>query len=178
MKGASHLPLLVALVFVTLGGFFLLQRASEQARDTIRKHHLQDLEQAIYFARRLHGTYPPYAEPTWCGILSASENQEVRGQIEEVLRQQNTKYANTAKPFPSDPLRVGTDASPKSEPDARFQPDYFYWKHSPAAFELYAVLEQDPNHERNTFDCPTSSRLHYDYGLNSIERESLIHLTS
>lgn len=153
---------MVGILIVTAGGVFLLTRADGQARDTIRKHHLADLEQSLFFARELHGTFPPYSEPSWCGLLHDPKNSAVREQIETVLRQQNNKYGNEAKPFPADPLGQ----------------DYFYWKRSPAVFELYAVLEQGRSGERNTLPCSNSPALYYDYGLTSRWRENLPNLTS
>lgn len=169
----EQLPLVVGIVLVILGGVFLLSRANGQARDTIRKHHLADLEQSLFFARELHGTFPPYEEPSWCGLLNDPKNQDVRDQIEVVLRQQNNKYGNEEKPFPSDPL-VGREPAEL----AGQTPDYFYWKRSPAVFELYAMLEQDDNNERNTLLCQNSPQLYYDYGITSRWREDLINLTS
>lgn len=143
-----------------VGGIFLLNRADAQARDTIRKHHLEDIEQSLYFAQSLHGTYPPYDDPFWCGSLNAPENTSVRSQIEVVLRQQNEKYGNEAKPFPTDP-NAGTGEAVW---------DYFYWKRSPATFELYAVLETDDNNERTSIGCEGAPVLQFDYGLNSSNR--------
>lgn len=170
MIKVQHLPLAVATALLTLGGFFLLHRADEQARDTIRKHHLADLEQALFFARELQGTFPPYEEASWCGLLNDPKNSAVQGQIKEVLRKQNNTYANLEKPFPRDPL-------PRN--------DYFYWKRSPAVFELYAVLEQDDTNERNSLACANSPAyrtgrpaLYFDYGTNSRWREDFINLTS
>lgn len=153
----------MAAILVILGGVFLLHRADEQARDTIRKHHLADLEQSLFFARELHGTFPPYDQASWCGLLNDPKNSAVREQVAKVLRQQNNKYANSEKPFPEDPL---ADAG------------YFYWKRSPAVFELYATLEQDDTDERNTLLCGNSPPLYYDYGLTSRWRENLPNLTS
>lgn len=132
-------------------------------RDTTRKHHLQDIEQSLYFAKGIHETFPPYEEPAWCGLLNDPVNQPVRNQIEAVLRQQNNTYANQQKPFPTDPLPGH---------------DYFYWKRSPTTFELYAVLEEDNNHERNTLRCSGSPALYFDYGLNSRWREDTVYLKS
>jgi hypothetical protein len=152
----TDLPLFVALITMLLGGIFLLNLADAQARDTIRKHHLEDIEQSLYFARGLHGTFPPYDQPSWCGLLNDPVNSSTLIQIEEALREQNEKYANLKKPFPQDPLN---------------SPSYFYWKRSPANFELYAILETDPNQERSTHDCNNAPELDYDYGLTSIWRE-------
>jgi len=152
------LPTVIALILVAVGGVLLLNRADAQARDTTRKHHLEDIEQALYAARNIHGTYPPYQEATWCGEISAPGNEAVRAQIEQALRAQNEKYANPGKPFPIDPLK---DQSP----------DYFYWKRSPSVFELYAMLEADTTGERATSRCGNSaSHPAYDYGLTSLWR--------
>ena len=164
-------PLYVSLFFLVIGGIFLLERADAQARDTIRKHHLQDIEQSLYFARNIHGTFPPYNQSSWCGILSAPENTIVLTQIEETLRAQNQKYANPDKPFPKDPQ------ADLSSPEALAKggstpPDYFYWKRSPASFELYAILETDQNRERPTSLCPESNNYLYDYGISSVWREN------
>lgn len=160
---------MVGILIVTAAGVLLLQRADDQARDTIRKHHLADLEQSLFFARELHGTFPPYEQTSWCGLLSDPKNSAVREQVETVLRQQNNKYGNENKPFPEDPQNLG----------------YFYWKRSPAVFELYAVLEQGRSGERNTLLCGNSPAyrtgrpaLYYDYGLTSRWRENLPNLTS
>lgn len=155
----ADLPLFTALIIMLLSGIFLLNLADAQARDTIRKHHLEDLEQSLYFARGLYGTYPPYDQPSWCGLLSDPANSSTLAQIEEALRTQNEKYANPDKPFPTEPLM---DQS---------SPGYFYWKRSPANFELYTILETDPNHERSTRNCNNAPKLDYDYGLTSIWRE-------
>ena len=154
---------MVAIALTLGGGLLLLNRADAQMRDTTRKHHLQDIEQSLYFAKGLHGTFPPYAEPTWCGLLSNPVNRPVRDQIEAALRQQNNTYANPEKTFPRDPLP---------------EYDYFYWKRSPATFELYAMLEQDNNNERNSLGCPTASDIYYDYGLNSHWRRNMSFLKS
>lgn len=92
--------MLVAIILVSLGGIFLLNRADEQLRDTTRRHHLQDIEQSLYFAKSLHGTYPPYDQPSWCGLLNDPSNRAVRDQVEEVLRAQNNKYKNPRETFP------------------------------------------------------------------------------
>lgn len=150
---SAHLPLIAAALGLLAGGTFLLHRSETQARDTIRKHHLQDLEDALHFAYSLHGTYPPYNEPTWCGSLTEDSTRgTARSEIEGALRQQHEKYANPAKPFPHDPLDTQ---------------DYFYWKRSPAVFELFSHLETDPNGTRSTNGCPEVSPEFFDYGLNS-----------
>lgn len=163
MTFRTYVPALTALTLLTAGSLFLLNRADEQARDTIRKHHLADVEQALFFSRELHDTFPPYDSPSWCGLLNDPKNAAVKAQVEEVLRQQNNKYGNEAKPFPRDPLA---------------DQDYFYWKRSPAVFELYATLEQDDNNERNTQLCATAPSLFFDYGITSRWREDLPNLTS
>lgn len=160
----SRLPVLLALFAVLGGGIWLMERSDQQARDTIRKHHLEDIERSLFFARGQHGTYPPYNEVTWCGQLNAPQNAAVKAQVEAVLRAQNEKYGNEAKPFPTDPL-------------AASGVDYFYWKRSPALFELYAILEADPTGERSTAACDNAPPLTYDYGLNSALREDRVTLT-
>lgn len=174
---APQLPLVVGIVLATLGGIFLLNRADEQARDTIRKHHLADIEQALFFAREIHHTFPPYDQASWCGLLTDPKNSAVKAQVEEVLRRQNNKYGNEAKPFPADPLVGQQPREALAKWGGEF-PDYFYWKRSPAVFELYAILEQGKSGERNTLLCGNSPSLYYDYGLTSRWRENLINLTS
>lgn len=166
------LPLLVALILVGVGGVWLLHRADNQARDTIRKHHLADIEASLYVAKSTHGTYPPYEAATWCGELNNPKNEAVRTQVEQALRQQNEKYKNLAKPFPVDPLadRRSAEASAKA--------DYFYWKRSPAVFELYSISEAEPTGERNSLDCPNATPAFYDYGTASTWREGAVKLSS
>ena len=159
MKSLKNIPLAVALLLILLGGVALLERAEAQARDTTRKHHIEDIENSLYFARSIHGTFPPYEHTTWCGVLNDPDNRDVRDQVETTLRAQHEKYANPDKPFPSDPLFAGGEQ------------DYFYWKHSPSSFELYAVLEEDPNGERATHTCDNGT-VAYDYGVTSTSRES------
>jgi hypothetical protein len=153
------LPLVIAMVVVVCGGWYLLDRQAAQARDTIRKHHLDDIEHALYYTRRQAGVYPPVDQPSWCGTLNDPEHRAVRDSIEQALRAQNPTYANLAKPFPTDPLATSQGI------------DYFYWKRSPALFELYAILEAQPTGERTTLRCPAQPTLIYDYGLNSLWRE-------
>lgn len=160
----SYLPVLVALVGLLVGGMWLLERSDRQARDTIRKHHLEDIERSLFLARDLHGTYPPYEQTTWCGQLNDPQNAAVAAQVEAALRAQNEKYGNQAKPFPTDPL-------------AAQGVDYFYWKRSPALFELYAILEADPTGERTSAGCDNAEQLTYDYGLLSAFREERVTLT-
>ena len=163
MIDSKHVPLIVALALLVIGGVFLLNKAQRQTHDTTRKHHLQDIESSLYFARSFTGTYPPYEQATWCGFLNAPENESVRAQVEEGLRAQNDQYANEAKPFPTDPL-----ASVSSQ-DTTW--DYFYWKRSPSAFELYAVLEEEKNGDRNSFTCTGQQGQLFDYGIASLQRE-------
>lgn len=146
-----------ALLLLLITGGFLLLKQDRQARDTIRKHHLADIESALYFARIKHGTFPPYNELTWCGVISAPENKNVQDDIEESLRMAVDTYANAAKPFPQDPKET--------------ERNYYYWKHSPSMFELYSILEAAPTGERNTFACPEGIHTTYDYGIASILRE-------
>ncbi len=156
-----RLPLIIAFIYLLVGGIFLLNRADAQARDTIRKHHLQDIEDAIYFARGLHGTYPPYDQPAWCGRLQDESSALVRQQIESALREQNDKYANPDKPFAIDP-------DPNQIANGR---GYFYWKRSPASFELFSQLEADPQQIRDMSDCSNPAPDTYNYSLTSIWRE-------
>jgi len=139
-------------------GTLLLIKQDRQSRDTIRKHHLADIETALYLARNNHGTFPPYNELSWCGVISAPENKEVRSAIEESLRIAVEKYENPEKPFPEDPKEK--------------EKNYYYWKRSPSMFELYSVLEADTTGERNTFACENGIHTTYDYGIASILRES------
>ncbi len=156
----ATLPLIVAFILLTIGGVFLLSKADRQMRDTTRKHHIEDIERSLYVARLSRGTYPPYTEATWCGVLNDPKNREVRNQVEEALRIQNEKYENPEKPFPSDPSF------------ANQAKDYFYWKRSPSVFELYSILEEDPNGERNTSRCKNAETTQYDYGISSILRKN------
>lgn len=154
-----YLPVVLMAGALLVVGPYALERQAAQARDTIRKHHLDDIEHALYYARAHHGTYPPYHQPHWCGLLNEAADPTVKAQIEQALRQSNTKYANSDKPFPEDPSTAPTKL------------DYFYWKRSPAVFELYAILEADTTGERNTYRCPAAPGLTYDYGLSSLWRE-------
>ena len=159
-KVTRGLPVILALALLAGGGLFLLDRADKQARDTIRKHHLDDLEQSLYLAYQVKGEYPPFGQTSWCGQLSNPANRDIRNQIEPYLRNRIEKYENPDKPFPSDPLFSSTTQ------------DYFYWKRSPAAFELYSVLEADRNSNRTTENCLESQpAVAFDYGLNSILRQ-------
>lgn len=172
---SANLPVYLALAALAIGGLFLLHRADEQARDTIRKHHTFDLESALLFAQGVHGTVPPYGQTEWCGSLHT--DSAVRQQIEEALRQQNELYANAAKPFPQDPL---TDREPRRVPlsgtawgQPTNYPGYFYWKKTPDIFELYAQLENDDEGSFSTGDCPTTPVVTYNYGLNSALRTNV-----
>lgn len=165
----TSLPLVVVLAAVLVGGVFLLTRADAQARDTIRKHHLQDIEDSLYFARAVHGTYPPYDQVTWCGPLQQGSGAAF-AEVEAILREQNDTYMNTEKPFPRDPLLAGAQgqSAVAASPD---YPPYFYWKRSPAAFELFAQLEADQNGAFTLDDCDTIVTGSYNYGLDSVERQ-------
>ena len=151
-------PVFVALFLLLTSGTLLLIKQDKQARDTIRKHHLADIETALYLSRTKHGTFPPYNELTWCGVISASENKIVQDAIELSLRDAVEKYSNENKPFPTDPKEA--------------QRGYYYWKRSPSMFELYSVLEAEKTGERNTFNCKNGIHTTYDYGISSILRES------
>lgn len=111
-----------------MGGLFLINKQAVQTRDTTRKHHLQDLEDALYFAGNTNGNFPPYEEEQWCGNLE--QDSTARQQLEEALRLQNEKYANPAKPWPTDPLGY----------------PYQYCKTGTETFELKAELERDDHY--------------------------------
>lgn len=147
-----------ALLLLLIAGGFLLLKQDRQARDTIRKHHLADIESALYLARTKHGTFPPYDQFTWCGTLTKQKNEHVRKDIEDTLRIAVEKYKNPAKHFPQDPTE--------------YERGYYYWKRSPSMFELYSILEAAPKGERNTFACPEGIHTTYDYGIASILREN------
>src|SRR3989344_1961497 len=148
----------LGILLLIIAGSLLLVKQDRQARDTIRKHHLADIETGLYLARRNQDTFPPYDKLTWCGVISAPENKQVQDEIEASLRVAVKKYENTAKPFPQDP----------KEPER----GYYYWKRSPSMFELYSILEAAPTGERNTFACPNGLHTTYDYGIASILREN------
>jgi len=93
---------LPALAIFALLGVWGLSLQAKQARDTIRKHHLEDLEQALLKVGKEKGSYPPYSSSSWCGLLADSENKEVKDVIEESLRE-DEKYAKPDKSFPQDP---------------------------------------------------------------------------
>ena len=152
-----YAPVAIALILLAIGGFALIYKEDQQARDTIRKHHLADIETALELAKKQHGQFPPYDQLTWCGVISDPANKEVKAEIEAPLRQSVDKYANLDKPFPTDP-----NNSTKN---------YYYWKRSPDIFELYSILEAAPTGDRNTFSCPTGLHDTYDYGISSILRE-------
>lgn len=151
----SFIPIALALLAVSLGGIFLLDRADQQARDTIRKHHLLDIEKALYYARVQKDTYPPSNFSAWCGSLAV--DSAARQEIEMALRQQNDKYANPAKPFPTDPLQ---------------NPGYFYRKIGQHTFELYAMLENDVAGAFATNGCDDQENITYTYGINSSLRNN------
>lgn len=153
----ANFPLYFAFILTILAGTFLLHRSAAQARDTMRKHHLQDIEDSLYTARSLAGTYPPYQLSSWCGFLNPTHKAPAITQIEAALRQQNNLYANPAKPFPRDPGAA----------------DYLYVKRSPSAFELYAQVETDPSRDFPSLNCPDLDPLPgYNYHLTSLWRES------
>lgn len=152
-----YAPIAAALFLLLVAGALLLQKQDLQARDTIRKHHLADIESALYLSRNVKGTFPPYDAFSWCGVISAPENKAVQSQIEEYLRIAVEKYENPDKIFPEDPTEK--------------ERNYYYWKRSPTMFELYSILEAAPTGERNTFDCPEGIHNTYDYGIASILRE-------
>lgn len=176
-----RLPLLVLTLLFLTTGWLLLDRSAAQARDTARKHHLDDIEHALYAAYRQHGTFPPYDQPSWCGRLNDPDNTAVKKEVEVALRAQNDEYGKLAKPFPHDPLVTGiqgdapasADLPAEAQAKAGASPDYFYWKRSPAVFELYSILEAAPTGERRTGQCPNDPRLIYDYGIRSYDRQSL-----
>ncbi len=153
----SYAPVAVALVLLLVAGFILIHKEDQQARDTIRKHHLADIETALEFAKQQHGQFPPYDQLTWCGVISDPANKDLQAEIEAPLRQSVDKYANPAKPFPEDPKDTTRN--------------YYYWKRSPEMFELYSILEAAPTGDRNTFSCPSGLHTTYDYGISSILRE-------
>jgi hypothetical protein len=149
--------LAITLALVLIGGAALLRLSAQQARDTIRKHHLDDIEQSLYTAQHRFGTFPPYDQPTWCGSLNDPSSVALKAEVEAALRFQNPMYGNLAKPFPTDPTA---------------QWDYFYWKRSPAVFELYAHSEAAPTGDRNDFACPGATPQFFDYGITSLWRQA------
>ncbi len=157
VSSIRYAPIVAALLLLIVAGTLLLHKQDRQARDTIRKHHLADIETALYRARNANGTFPPYDQFTWCGVISDPQNNAVQSQIEEQLRIAVEKYENSEKPFPEDPIER--------------ERNYYYWKKSPSMFELYSILEDAPTGERSTFDCPEGIHSTYDYGIASILRE-------
>lgn len=155
----NKLPFVFALVLLAVSSIFFLNRADKQARDTIRKHHLADIERSLYADRQIHHEFPPYNTPTWCGTLNDPKNAAVRQEVETALRRQNEKYANPAKPFAQDPKYAATSQ------------DYFYWKRSPTLFELYATLEAAKTGEKNSQLCANATAAKFDYGISSLNRE-------
>lgn len=162
---------LLVLVFAGLG-LWAIRLQAAQTRDTVRKHDIEDLEQALLRYARLQGTYPPDDVPTWCGVLSTEANRPVHDAIEWALRK-DEKYTKPDKPFPQDPRFAGTSR------------DYFYWKHSPTSVELLSELEADANDTRDTSSCSSSTALtasgparhsvreggnRYDYGIVTTQR--------
>ena len=129
MLSKKYAPVVTAFFLLLASGSLLLIKQDRQARDTIRKHHLADIESALYLAKNNHGTYPPYNELSWCGVISAPENSVVQKDIEVSLRKAVDKYRNADKPFPTDPNNA--------------EQGYYYWKRSPSMFELYSVLEAE-----------------------------------
>lgn len=156
----ARLPLYLAFALTVFGGVFLLHRSAAQARDTTRKHHLQDIEDSLYVALSIHGAYPPYGQPSWCGYITPESPSDARLAIEDALRHQINLYANPAKSFPEDPLPPHQN------------PPYFYWKHSPSSFELYANLETTVPDEYLLSNCTGSSPAPaFNYRLTSVWRE-------
>lgn len=156
----------VATILVVASGTWAIRLQGLQARDTIRKHDIEDLEQALLRYGRLQGTYPPDDMPMWCGTLSDPSSAAVRAAIEDSLRR-DEKYAKPEKPFPRDPVYRGADR------------DYFYWKTSPVSFELMSELEADRNNSRpmNRSACAPATQTQsarrdagYDYSVVSTRR--------
>lgn len=173
-----RLPLIILSLLILLTGWLLLDRSAAQARDTTRKHHLDDIEHALYAAYHEHGTFPPDDKPSWCGRLNDPKNAALKTEVEAALRHYNDKYGKQEKPFPHDPLVTGIQGQglPRAAPaetlaKAGSPPDYFYWKHSPAVFELYSILEAAPTGERSTSHCPADPAQIYDYGIRSYDRQ-------
>lgn len=135
---APHRTLLVTVLTAAAlfaVGLWALDLQARQARDTTRKLNLEDLETALNRRLAIAGSLPPEDAPTWCGVLSDPQHQEIQADIERALRDTEA-YTNPAKPFPADPRFDGS---------AR---DYVYWKTSPVSFELLAHLEADDNNSR------------------------------
>jgi hypothetical protein len=144
----------MAIIFVLVGAW-ALRLQTLQARDIVRKHDIEDIEMALGRYEKTHGTYPPENLSSWCGNLSDPTNKEVLNQIEASLRQ-DKKYAKAEKLFPTDPVYKNT------------ADDYFYWKTSPASFELLAKLEADKNGSRDASPC--GNKTAYDYSVVSFLR--------
>jgi hypothetical protein len=142
----------ITAITLTALGTWAIRLQAEQARDTVRKHDIEDLEHALTRSARAAGTYPPEGVSSWCGTLTNPRNRAVRDVVEAALRRDD-KYAKSDKPFPADPRYAGTDR------------DYFYWKTSPVSFELLAELEADRTDARDTTDCGGS--VAYDYSVVS-----------
>jgi len=153
-KNVSGAAVFAAIVFCALGYYAISTQAKEN-RDIIRKHDIEDLEKALVSYEKLNGTYPPEDRATWCGVLSDSNNQIVKKEIEDSLRK-DKKYAKADKLFPLDPVYKNTNN------------DYFYWKTSPVSFELLSKLEADNNNSRDTSPCGVNNL--YDYSVVSTLR--------
>ncbi|MEK7499700.1 MAG: hypothetical protein AAB649_03780, partial [Patescibacteria group bacterium] len=82
----KYAPVFAAIFLLLTSGTLLLIKQDKQARDTIRKHHLADIETALYLSQIKHGTFPPYNKLSWCGVISAPENKSVQDAIEIDLR--------------------------------------------------------------------------------------------
>lgn len=152
-KHKYTLPIFV-LFFIFLGSWALRLQAL-QARDIVRKHDIEDIENALNRFEKKNGTYPPIEAATWCGTLSDFKNKEIRSAIETSLRE-DEKYAKPEKKFPNDPTYKNTIN------------DYFYWKTSPASFELLAKLEADKNGSRDASLC--GNKTAFDYSVVSFLR--------
>lgn len=151
------LLLLCVLAVCSLYGF---KRIAALARDTERKHELDDLEQALYRYLRQYHVYPPREHPFYCARLSSSSARALRAEIEVFLRR-DVKYQNPAKPFPADPAFANQAG------------DYIYWKRSPRAFELYAATELSSSKGAPFFPC-AQSNFPYHYRIRSIKREPIL----
>ncbi len=151
-KLKTLVPIAAVLIFVGIG-FWALRLQSLQARDTIRKHDIEDIEKALNRYAKQHGEYPPVNSVSWCGTISGDSSKDIKKEIEDSLRK-DKKYAKLDKKFPSDPVYGGTEN------------DYTYWKTSPVSFELVAKLEADRNATRN-IPCKKDA---YDYSVVSFLR--------
>jgi len=146
--------LAVTILFLVAGVWGIRLQAL-QARDIVRKHDIEDIENALGRYEKVHGTYPPENVASWCGTLSDSASKDVLNQIETSLRQDD-KYAKPEKKFPVDPIYKNSAN------------DYFYWKTSPASFELLAKLEADKNGSRDASPC--GNKTAFDYSVVSFLR--------